>query len=59
LGVVALVVCVAGFAMKQVGVGIAAVIVALLAAGVGLAWIAMERRRVRQAEREGANSRRQ
>jgi hypothetical protein len=50
-GVVAFVVCVADFALGQVGVGVAALVVALLAAGGGLAWLGMEGRRIRQVER--------
>ena len=38
VAVVAFVVCLASFAMKQVGVGIGATIVTLLAAGASLAW---------------------
>jgi hypothetical protein len=50
--VVAFVTCLAGFALRQVGVGVGAAIVALLAAGAALAWLAMESRRVRQAQRD-------
>jgi Flp pilus assembly protein TadB len=50
-GVVAFVVCVVDFALGQVGVGVAAIVVALLAAGGGLAWLGMEGRRLRQVER--------
>ncbi|OBG33873.1 hypothetical protein A5672_23530 [Mycobacterium alsense] len=49
--VVAFVVCVANFALGAVGAGVAAAIVGLLAFGGGLAWLAMDRRRVRDAER--------
>jgi protein-S-isoprenylcysteine O-methyltransferase Ste14 len=52
LAVVAFVVCLASFAVRQVNVGIGAAIVALLAAGAALAWLAMEARRVRQVQRE-------
>ena len=52
VAVVAFVVCLASFAIRQVDVGIGAAIVALLAAGAALAWLAMEARRVRQVERE-------
>lgn len=52
VGVVAFVVCLAGFALGQIGVGVASLVVALLAAGAGLAWLAMEGRRVRDVERE-------
>ncbi|MBO0864678.1 MAG: LapA family protein [Mycobacterium sp.] len=51
-GVVAFVICLASFALRQIGVGVAAIIVALLAAGAGLSWLAMERRRLRALERE-------
>lgn len=46
------VVCVANFAFGQVTVGIATAIGGMLVFGAGLAWLSMERRRVRQAERE-------
>lgn len=45
-------VCVVNFALGQVTIGIAAAIAGMLALGAGLAWLSMERRRVRQAERE-------
>jgi hypothetical protein len=51
-GVLALVVCVTNFALGEAGGGIAAAIVGLLAFGAGLDWLAMDRRRIRQAERE-------
>ena len=50
--VLAFVVCPLIFAAGQVGAGIAAVIAGLLTFGVGLDWLAMEGRRVRQADRE-------
>jgi protein-S-isoprenylcysteine O-methyltransferase Ste14 len=50
--VVAFVICLASFAVRQVSVGVGAAIVALLAAGAGLAWLTMEGRRVRQVQRE-------
>ncbi len=50
--VLAIVVCVTNFALGQAGAGVAAAIVALLAFGAGLAWLAMDGRRIRQAERE-------
>jgi membrane associated rhomboid family serine protease len=50
--VLAFVVCIANFALGQVGIGIAAAIGGLLAFSAGLAWLAMERRRVRDTERE-------
>ncbi|MGH3969756.1 MAG: LapA family protein [Mycobacterium sp.] len=46
------VVCVATFALGKAGAGVAAAIVAMLAFGAGLSWLAMDRRRIRQAERE-------
>lgn len=52
VAVLAFVVCLASFAVRQVNVGIGAAIVALLAAGAALAWVAMEARRVRQVQRE-------
>lgn len=52
VGVLALVVCVANFALGEVSAGIAAAIVGLLAFGAGLDWIGMDHRRIRQAERE-------
>jgi hypothetical protein len=52
LAAVAFVVCLASFAMRQVDVGIGAAIVTLLTAGVALAWLTMEARRVRDVERE-------
>ncbi|OJZ74227.1 hypothetical protein BRW65_10405 [Mycobacterium paraffinicum] len=48
----AFVVCVSTFALGEAGAGVAAAIVALLALGAGLAWLAMDGRRIRQAERE-------
>ncbi|MGZ4526905.1 MAG: LapA family protein [Mycobacterium sp.] len=48
----AFVVCVATFALGDAGAGVAAAIVAVLAFGAGLDWLAMDRRRIRQAERE-------
>ena len=51
-GVLAIVVCVANFALGEVTAGLAAAIVGMLAFGAGLDWIAMDRRRIRQAERE-------
>jgi protein-S-isoprenylcysteine O-methyltransferase Ste14 len=52
VAVVAFVVCLASFALKQVAVGIAAIVVTLLAAGAAMAWLAMEARRIRQVQRE-------
>jgi Flp pilus assembly protein TadB len=56
--VLAFVVCVTNFAFGEVNAGIDAAIVGLLAFGAGLAWLAMDRRRIRQAERESATSHR-
>ncbi|HTX94437.1 MAG TPA: LapA family protein [Mycobacterium sp.] len=50
--VLAFVVCVTNFALGQAATGVDAAIVALLGFGAGLAWVAMDRRRIRQAERE-------
>ncbi|VBA58174.1 hypothetical protein LAUMK41_02817 [Mycobacterium attenuatum] len=47
----AFVVSIANFAFGQIGLGLAAAIGGLLSFGAGLAWLAMERRRVREAER--------
>jgi protein-S-isoprenylcysteine O-methyltransferase Ste14 len=58
VAVVAFVVCLASFAVRQVNVGIGAAIVALLAAGAALAWLSMEARRVRQVQREWSSARR-
>lgn len=44
--------CVAAFALGYASAGVAAAIVAMLAFGIGLAWLAMDRRRIREAERE-------
>ncbi|MEB4212271.1 LapA family protein [Mycobacterium sp. 94-17] len=48
----AFVVCVADFALGHGGAGVAAAIVSMLAFGAGLSWLAMDRRRIRDAERE-------
>jgi bacteriorhodopsin len=52
VAVVAFVICLASFAVRQVGVGVGAAIVALLGAGAALAWLTMEGRRVRQVQRD-------
>jgi uncharacterized membrane protein YcjF (UPF0283 family) len=52
VGVVAIVVCLASFAQRQVTVGIDAIAVALLATGAGFAWLGMESRRIRQVQRD-------
>ena len=57
VGVVAIVVCLASFAQRQVTVGIGAIAVALFAIGAGFAWLGMESRRVRQVQREWQSSR--
>lgn len=51
-GVVAFVFALASIAFARIGVGVGALVVALLAAGAGTAWLTMEGRRVRQAERD-------
>jgi hypothetical protein len=48
--VVAFGICIASFAQRQTGVGIAAAVIALLAVGVGGSWLAIEARRVRGIE---------
>jgi Flp pilus assembly protein TadB len=58
VAVVAIVVCLASFALRQVTVGIGAIAVALLATGAGFAWLGMESRRIRQVEREWRDSHR-
>lgn len=50
--VLAFVVCVANFALGQAGAGVAAAIIAMLAFGAGLAWLGMDGRRFRQAQRD-------
>jgi hypothetical protein len=52
MALVAFVVCLASFAIRQVGVGVSAASVALLTAGAALAWLTMEARRVRHVQRE-------
>jgi hypothetical protein len=54
---VAFVVCVINFAFGEAGAGVAAAIVGLLAFGAGLSWLAMDRRRIRDAERGSPGSR--
>jgi hypothetical protein len=56
--VVAFVVCLASFAERQVTVGVAAMVVALLATGAGFAWLGMESRRIRQVQQEWKSSHR-
>ncbi len=48
----AVLVCVANFALGQARVGVYAAIIGLLAFGAGLSLLAMDRRRIRQAERD-------
>ncbi|HNM85687.1 MAG TPA: hypothetical protein PKI77_14330, partial [Mycobacterium sp.] len=50
LGVVALVVSLFAFATSRAPIGASALIVALVLGGGGLAWLALEHRRVRHAE---------
>jgi membrane protein implicated in regulation of membrane protease activity len=57
-GGAAFVICLVAFAWTQVGVGVAAFVVSLLALGAGLASLTMEGRRVRHVERERLISRR-
>lgn len=45
-------VCVANFALGEAGAGVAAAIISMLAFGAGLSWLAMDRRRIRDAERQ-------
>jgi hypothetical protein len=49
--VLAFVVCVTNFALGNAHAGVAAAILGLLAFGAGLSWLAMDRRRIRDAER--------
>jgi uncharacterized membrane protein YfbV (UPF0208 family) len=48
----AFVVCLTNFALGQARAGVAAAIIAMLAFGAGLAWLGMDRRRLRQAQRD-------
>jgi hypothetical protein len=50
--VVVFVVGMTNFALGQVGIGVGAVSIGLLVFGAGLSWLAMERRRIREAERQ-------
>lgn len=45
-------VCVTDFALGEAGAGVDAAIISMLAFGAGLSWLAMDRRRIRDAERE-------
>jgi hypothetical protein len=49
--VLALLMCVADFALGKAHAGVAAAIIGLLAFGAGLSWLGMDRRRIRDAER--------
>jgi hypothetical protein len=51
VAVVSLVICLGGFATRQVGVGVGAASVALLAAGGTLSWLTAQGRRVRDTQR--------
>lgn len=48
----AFVACLANFALGHAEAGVVAVIAGLLAFGAGMAWLAMDSRRIRQAERD-------
>ena len=52
VAMLAFVVCVTNFALGEADAGVAAAIVGQLAFGGGLAWLAMDRRRIRDAERD-------
>lgn len=45
-------VCVTNFALGQARAGVAAAIISMLAFGAGLSWLAMDRRRIRDSERQ-------
>jgi hypothetical protein len=51
IAALAFVTCVTNFALGHAGAGVTAASVALLAFGAGLSWLAMDRRRIREAER--------
>jgi Flp pilus assembly protein TadB len=55
-GLVAFVICLASFAHRAVGVGVAGAVIALLATGAGFAWLSMDSRRVRHLQREWSNA---
>jgi hypothetical protein len=57
IAVLAFVVCVVNFALGAAGAGVVAASVGLLAFGAGLAWLVMDGRRFRDAER-GCGARR-
>jgi hypothetical protein len=52
VAILAVAASVANFALGQPRVAVTAASIGLLAIGAGLSWLSMERRRVRQAERE-------
>jgi ABC-type Na+ efflux pump permease subunit len=56
IGVVAFVICLAGFAHGSVPFGIAAAVVALLATGAGFAWLGMESRRIRHVQQDWSDA---
>ena len=51
-------VCVVNFALGEAGAGVVSAIIAMLAFGAGLSWLAMDGRRIRDAEREWVLGRR-
>ncbi|MEE2855622.1 MAG: LapA family protein [Actinomycetota bacterium] len=51
-------VCVTTFALGEAHAGVVSAIVSMLAFGAGLSWLAMDRRRVRDAERNWVLGRR-
>lgn len=53
IAVLAFVVCVISFALGEADAGVVAASVGLLAFGAGLAWLVMDGRRFRDAERDG------
>lgn len=48
----ALAVCVTNFALGEAGAGVVSASIAMLAFGAGLSWLAMDGRRIRDAERK-------
>ncbi|OBF56167.1 hypothetical protein A5787_02650 [Mycobacterium sp. 852002-50816_SCH5313054-b] len=54
IAALAFVVCVINFALGEAGAGVVAASVGLLAFGAGLAWLVMDGRRFRDAERDRA-----
>jgi hypothetical protein len=51
-------VCVTNFALGEAGAGVVSAIISMLAFGAGLSWLAMDGRRIRDAEREWVLGRR-